>query len=264
MIARIMRLHWARLARRLARIARPDLALPFIPGRQETLSGREVWWIGHEGALFDDLADEPVDTDQDAVQFLIDSVAAAPGQIDVLAIGPLTNIATCLRQDSEFAHNVGRLIVMGGDFASHDRVAEHNFHCDAVAAQEVFASSLPITAVGLDVTTQIALGQPEIDRIESAGPLGVALRAEIEQFWRFHGTAWNNPHDPVAALTILRPELFEKQPRQIGIRGEGEQAGLAVTDQNSTSADVVTSLDRAAVVEEIVARILAAASAPAA
>lgn len=248
----------ARLARRLVRLADPGTNIAFVPGARETLSGRDVWWPGHEGALFDDLADEPVDEAGDAVQYLTDTVATDPGQIDVMAIGPLTNIALCLRRDPGFAHNVRRLVVMGGDFAVGDRIAEHNFSCDAVAAHEVFNSDLNITVTGLDVTAQVALAQPEIERIETAGPLGVALRAEIEQFWTFHGQPWNNPHDPVSALTLLRPDLFGRDRQHVHILTDGDKPGL-VASRTTTgrTADIVTELDRAGVVREIVDRIVA-------
>ncbi len=243
----------ARLARRLARIARPDLAIPFIPGAGETLSGREVWWPGHEGALFDDLAEEPVDESLDAIAYLIETVAAAPGEIDVLAIGPLTNIALALRLDPGFARNVRRVVVMGGDFAA-ERVVEHNFRCDTVAAREVFDSELDLVVTGLDITTQVALRQPEIDAIEGARALGRALRDEIAQFWRFHGKPWNNPHDPVAALSVITPELFRLEPRDVVISSDGLSDDHAPTRRTR----VVRALDAEAVTAEVVQRIVAA------
>lgn len=253
----------ARMARRLASIAGPEVDIPFVPGARETLSGRAVWWPGHEGALFDDLADEPVDPGGDAVSYLVETAAANPGQVDVLAIGPLTNIALCLRRDPDFARNVRRVVMMGGDFSADRRIVEHNFRCDATAAREVFDSDLRITVAGLNVTTQLALAQPEIDRIQAAGPLGVALRAEIEQFWQFHGKPWNNPHDPVAALTLLRPDLFGVQSQTVRILAEGDQAGLVVSDPGQGRVvEVVTDLDCAGVVHEIVERIVAAAASP--
>jgi purine nucleosidase len=243
----------ARLARRLARIARPDLAIPFIPGARETLSGREVWWPGHEGALFDDLAEEPVDESLDAIAYLIETVAAAPGEIDVLAIGPLTNIALALRLDPGFARNVRRVVVMGGDFAT-ERIVEHNFRCDTVAAREVFDSELDLVVTGLDITTQVALRQPEIDAIEGAGAFGRALRDEIAQFWRFHGKPWNNPHDPVSALSVITPELFRLEPRDVVISSDG----LSDDHAPSRRTRVVRALDAEAVTAEVVQRIVAA------
>lgn len=251
----------ARLARRLARLARPRIAVPFIPGAEATLSGREVWWPGHEGKLFDDLADEQVDSGRDAVGFLVDTVAAAPGQVDVLAIGPLTNIALALRRDPSFARNTRRLVLMGGDFAAEGRIAEHNFRCDATAAREVFESGLDILVTGLDVTTRVALAQGEIDRIERAGRFGAALRAEIEQFWRFHGKPWNNPHDPVAALAGIRPDLFAARKARVRVLDAGEHPGLVEDSGDAGAVRLVDGLDEARVVDEVVARIAAAGAA---
>ncbi len=249
----------ARLARRLARFARPQITVPFIPGAEATLSGREVWWPGHEGKLFDDLDEEPVASDRDAVDFLVASTAAAPGRVDVLAIGPLTNIALALRRDPAFARNTRRLVVMGGDFAAEGRIAEHNFRCDATAAREVFESELDILVTGLDVTTRVALAGEEIERIERAGAFGTALRAEIEQFWRFHGKPWNNPHDPVAVLAGLRPDLFATRSSGVTILDSGEHPGLAIdTPDAEGTVRIVSGLDEQRVVDEVVDRITAA------
>lgn len=248
----------AKLARRLVRLANPEVSIPFVPGSARPLSSRDVWWPGHEGTLFDDLADEPVETGCDAVSYLIDTVAAHPGDIEVLCIGPLTNIAQCLRQDSQFACNVRRLTLMGGDFSPHGRTAEYNFAADAVAAKEVLESDLRLTIVGFDVTTQIRLTPLETDQIGKAGPLGAALRAEIERFWGFAGHPWNNPHDPIAAMTLLRPDLFGHEERSVRIAAEGSQPGLAIEDGSARrSARIITSLDKAAVRHEIVRRIVA-------
>lgn len=248
----------ARLARRLARLARPEIDIPFIPGIQQTLSGREVWWPGHEGALFTDLNQEPVQDSLDAIDYLTTTVAARPHLVDILAIGPLTNIAHCLRRDASFARNVGRLFVMGGDFTRPDhRLIEHNFRCDAVAAHEVFASDLTVIVTGLDVTTQVRLADPEIAAIGSAGPLGRTLKAEIEQFWKFHGKAWNNPHDPVAALTLLQPDAFTSSSMRLSIVNEGSQEGLAVSaeDPMLSRTKVVTGINIETVTTGIISRI---------
>lgn len=249
----------ARLARRLARIARPDFAVPVIPGAGHTLSGREIWWPGHEGALFPDLDQEPVDTTRSAVDFLVETVGAAPGTVDILAIGPLTNIALALRADPGFARNVGTVYIMGGDFAAEGRKAEHNFRCDSVAAREVFDSELNIVVAGLDITEQIALADVDVAAIESAGEIGVALKKEIAQFWTFHGNQWNNPHDPISALTLIAPELFTAEPRRVTISIDGDEGFSDDEPRPESRVRVVTRVDADATREHIVRRIAAAA-----
>lgn len=197
----------ARLAAKLLTLARVPRSIPCVPGLRQPLSGRAIWWAGHEGQAFVDLAEQRIDTSMSAPEFLVEQTQARPGEIDVVAIGPLTNIASAVRMDAEFATNVRSLIVMGGHFTD-DTVGEHNFKCDATAAAEVFACGANMVVTGLDVTTQVRLDSEEVRRIADSGPLGDALGQEIKTWWAFHGNEWNNPHDPVTALTLLDPEAF--------------------------------------------------------
>ncbi|MEV0838285.1 nucleoside hydrolase [Actinocatenispora sera] len=171
----------ARLAARLARLAGREVVA--VAGQREPLSGRDVWWAGHEGGSFDDLGDEPISAG-DGVDFLVDTVRSAPGEIDLVAIGPLTNVAAAVRADPRFAGTLRHLYVMGGRFGHAPdggpgpRTAEHNFRSDATAAHLVHAAGIRSTTTGLDVTTTVRLGRAAVDRIGAAGALGAALRAE--------------------------------------------------------------------------------------
>ena len=180
-------------------------SVPVHAGARTTLSGREVWWAGHEGALHDDLDHERYDSDQ-AVRFLVNTILASPGEIDLIAIGPLTNIAHAIAEDPRFAESVRHLWIMGGAFGSDE--TEHNFRSDAVAARAVFTAGIPTTVTGLEVTRQIHIGAPELQRIAHSGTLGQLVQSEIEQWWKFWDTEWNVPHDPVTVLTLTQPELF--------------------------------------------------------
>jgi purine nucleosidase len=248
----------ARLASRLIQLARGPHAVPVVPGAEAALSGRPVWWAGHEGKAFDDLDSQPISARRDAARFLVETVAARPGEIDLLAIGPLTNVANALALDPGFATNLRHLYIMGGHFGSPQPSAEHNFVCDAVAARAVFASPLPITVTGLEITTQVQLGAPELEQIATAGSLGAALEREISQWWRFHGHAWNNPHDPIAALTRLSPQLFHASDYEVEIVSAGDSLRRPPTGR---SASVVDGIDVAAVSQQIVRSITRAGAA---
>ena len=246
----------AQLTRRmLAGSHQPDI--PVFAGRAEPLSGRDVWWAGHEGVLHEGLDRETFE-ERDAVDFLVDTVAAAPGEVDILAIGPLTNIAEAIRRSPAFVDEVRHVYVMGGDFRAANRVAEHNLRCDAVAAREVFGSRLPMTVAGLDVTTRVQLAPEHVARIRAAGAVGRFLDAEIAQWWRFHGTQWNNPHDPISALTLLQPDLFTLRDADVDIELAPGDEGFARDAAASRRTRLVTELDVPAVMEAIVARIEAA------
>src|SRR5262245_9922116 len=94
-----------------------------------------------------------------AIDFLVRTVMQNPGQVTILAIGPLTNIAIAMRMEAKFASNVKQLVIMGGAIASlpdgggnHTPNAEFNFYVDPEAAQIVLRSGIPIVLSPLNVS----------------------------------------------------------------------------------------------------------------
>jgi purine nucleosidase len=219
----------ARIARRLARLAGHD-GLAVAAGAERPMSGAEPWWAGFEGQLYSDLGGEVFMEDVTAAEFLTQTAADIPGELEVVAVGPLTNIATAIRTDPAFVGNVRRVFVMGGRFDTREQ-AEHNFTCDAEAAAEVFASGIPVTVVGLEITTQPRIGPVQLATIAAAGALGRQLEAEVHQWWQYTEHQWNHPHDPLAVLAMLRPDLVSATtPVRVRIEPAGEQAGLSVAE----------------------------------
>ncbi|BCW49960.1 nucleoside hydrolase [Arthrobacter sp. StoSoilB13] len=157
----------ARLAKRFGKLSGRDIAV--YQGIASPKSGREVWWPGHEGSLHEGLPQEIIES-EDAVAYLVREVANHPGEIDVMAIGPLTNIAAALEADPAFERNVRHLWIMGGAFGTGE--TEHNFRSDDQAARTVFASSLNITVTGLEVTRQVEMRRDQLELIAAGRPAG--------------------------------------------------------------------------------------------
>lgn len=244
----------ARLAKRVARLAGRDV--PVVAGESQPISGREVWWAGHEGALYEDLESETVEG-TDAVAHLVETVLADPGGVDVVAIGPLTNIAAAIRRDPRFAAAVRHLWIMGGSFTTDE--PEHNLRSDTTAAEIVFGSGIPITVSGLDVTRRVTIGGDALARIAESGSLGALIDAEVRQWWEYWSTEWNVPHDPVTVLTLTEPELFEFSPAgAVTIEGTGEDAGVSRFQPGAGVVRITTGLDAVAVAERIVEGIVGA------
>jgi purine nucleosidase len=248
----------AQLARRYGVLAGRELAV--VPGVAEPVSGREVWWAGHEGTLHDDLDRETISAGS-APERLVARLREHPGELDVAAIGPLTNLAAALALEPEAARWIRHLWVMGGSFG--DEVSEHNFKSDDVAAQTVLTAGIPTTITGLEITRQVTIESARLERIRAAGALGAALGADIEQWWAFWSETWNVPHDPIAVLTLSRPELFTfSAPGRITIAVGGDQAGHSTfTPDPSGTVRIVTGVDAEQVAEEITARIVTAGEA---
>lgn len=250
----------ARLARRLCRLSGRPVP-PVVPGSRETLGHLPVWWAGHEGVGFPDLETETVDDDVDAVELLIRSAASRPGGLDVVAIGPLTNVALALSAEPSLVTSLRHLYLMGGRFddPQGDHPPEHNFKCDPEAAAAVFASGIPLTVIGLEITGQVRLEEADVQQFSGRGRFGEALAAEIARWWSFTGSRANVPHDGLAVLTMLTPELFGFEQRSIRIEDSGPSAGRCLFDEyHGRPVRVVTSVDADAARYALVKRMAAA------
>lgn len=183
-----------------------DRQVPTFMGNDKTISGREVWMSGSEGKNVESL-DSFIPQDTSAVDFLIKAVTDQPQSIDVIAIGPLTNIARAIQSFSDFEKKVKRVWIMGGDFTQSK--VEHNFKCDIDAARIVLESSIPITILDLPSSQKTIIGMQEIEQIRNAPVFGTLLYSEILSWIEPRNQDWTIPHDPIAALSLLAPEFFE-------------------------------------------------------
>ena len=231
--------------------------LPVRAGAGEPLSGAEVWWAGHEGTLLGDLSTAPttaVSGPGDAADWVARTAAGAPGEVDLLAIGPLTGVAVALRRHPGLARELRSLVVMGGRWDGGAEEGEHNLRSDAVAAAEVLTCGAPTLVVGLEVTQQVQLGADDVERIAAAGPLGAALAAQVHQWREFWGERWGVPHDPVTALLLCQPDLLELGPPG---RAEVDDRGVSVHVPDPAGAvRVATGVDAPGAAAAVVERVL--------
>ena len=103
-----------------------------------------------------------------SVKVICDEVRAAPGEVTIVATGPLSNIAAALQQQPDLASLVGHLIILGGTLAGPGNVtaaAEFNIYCDAEAARAVFRSPITKTLIPIDVTSRIMLDLDLLEKI---------------------------------------------------------------------------------------------------
>jgi purine nucleosidase len=95
-----------------------------------------------------------------------------------------------------------------------------------VAARIVFDSGIPVTAIGLDLTLRISLTERELPYItQLPNGLGPQLEKQIRIWWNYLGVKHNHPHDPLAALAMVRPDFFSFQQCDIRAKVEQELAG---------------------------------------
>lgn len=191
--------HRARHALHLLRLLGRD-RVPVRTGAAIPSSGRPIWPLP-DGAR----DDEPIPPG--AVDTLIDVVRSAPGEVTVVAIGPLTNIAAAIERDPAWTPSLRRLIVMGGDFT--DGRAEHNVATDPDAARTVFESGAAALHIGSDVTTTVPFDEADLDVVAAAdGPPAAMIDQQARAWWNHTGRTSSHPHDALAVLAMLEPRLF--------------------------------------------------------
>jgi purine nucleosidase len=193
----------ARLASALCRNA--GRQVPIYPGAANPLIGPSVQQPPPQAAVLDRWEHDTSFPNESAVEFLRRMIRAHPGEVTLLTIGPLTNVALLFAADPGIPSLLESLVSMGGSYANESPEPEWNLHCDPQAAAQVFGTSgLVHRAVGLNVTSRVRLPVDEfLRRCETP-----ALRpvADMAQSW-FADRSGVVFHDPLAAATIFEPEV---------------------------------------------------------
>ena len=181
---------------------------------------------GLGGIQFPEPTTKPVA--ETATQLIRRLVHASPQEIGIIAIGPLTNIATAFREDPELPRLIPNLTIMGGSLSGGNisPAAEFNIYVDPEAAQIVFRSGVPLTMVGLDVTRRAMLREDDIQRMEtSKKPEGRAAgkiaRASMNQLRKNSATGGPAMHDSLAVGTFINPGVVTLESLFVDIETAG-------------------------------------------
>ncbi|MBS1965489.1 MAG: nucleoside hydrolase, partial [Chloroflexi bacterium SZAS-1] len=125
-----------------------------------------------------------------AVDSIIREIMAHPGEVTLVAVAPLTNVAVALRKEPRIIQNVREVIIMGGALRADGNttsLAEFNFYVDPHAAHIVLESGLPITLVPWDITKDVLLVQEDIDRMMAVSSPITRFIADATRFYiEFH------------------------------------------------------------------------------
>jgi inosine-uridine nucleoside N-ribohydrolase len=175
--------------------------------------------------------------DESAVSFIVRTVMAQPGQVTIVAIGPLTNIAQAIRAEAEFARNVKRLVIMGGAVAllpdgagNITPNAEFNFWVDPEAAQVTLRSGIPIELSPLNVSRKSALTRDWYEKMVAIDTpltqllrdtLGMRFAAEPDRTWLMY--------DQIAMASVIDPSLVVSERLYVDVNiDHGISYGVSV------------------------------------
>ena len=200
-----------------------NIAAPVARGIGETLNPERThvgWPTGIHGEDGLGNIDVPAEIDlpldpRPAHRFIIETVRANPGEVTLVAVGRMTNLARALRDDPEIAALVKAVVIMGGAFDVPGNItpaAEANIHGDPEAADVVLTAPWPVTVIGLDVTMKTVMTRAALADIAARGGAPARLLADISQFYvtfyEQHVDDGMVVHDSCACAYVVAPELF--------------------------------------------------------
>ncbi|WP_043525939.1 nucleoside hydrolase [Litchfieldella xinjiangensis] len=208
---------------------------------------------------------------QSAAEFIVDTVNARPGEVTLVAVGPLGNLAAALQLDPGIIDKVKHVVIMGGSIKEGGNVtpvAEANIFNDPHAASRVLTAGWPLTMVGLDATHRCVLNPDHMEAIAAGqGELGKVLAGSYAFYAEFYRGALGIdgccPHDSCALAWLIKPELFTTTKGHLTVVTDGDAEGQTVfapagrpfidSRWNRTpTVEVCTGADGGAIVEWIV------------
>ena len=188
---------------------------------------------------YPELSIEPSNS-ENAIDVLLKGAQEYGESLTIVALGPLTNIATALQKDAQTMKKIGRIIIMGGAVKVPGNIspsAEFNFFVDPHAAQVVMESGIPLTLVGLDVAMKAPLPREFVEQNLQKHPSKITqfiadCTGIYMGFYRdnegFHGCYL---HDPLALAVAIDPSLVKTQSLYMMVETEGRfTKGLSLAD----------------------------------
>ena len=191
-----------------------------------------------------------------AVDAIARTVLDRPGELTLIALGPLTNVAQALRREPKLADEVAEIIVMGGAVEAPGNVtghAEFNIYNDPAAAEVVFDSGTQVTLVGLDVTEQVAVSREDEPWIEGDSASASLARRLLAAWFALHPD--RGPyglHDPLAVAAAVDPTLLSCRQGEVGVEvRQGDRLGKTTASYGPGPVRVALGVDAARAVSLI-------------
>jgi inosine-uridine nucleoside N-ribohydrolase len=182
-----------------------------------------------------------------AVEFMRRTIRARPGEVTLLSIGPLTNVALLFATDPDVAGLLKSWVSMAGAFGSTGgRDSEWNSACDPLATSIAFrAEGVEHRHIPLDVTLQCSISAADVRAAFKGELLSTVLDMAADWFQQRDHIVL---HDPLAAMTILRPDLCEYQRGRVSV--EPATGKTSFVQDASGPDEVAVAVDASAAIEE--------------
>ncbi len=190
---------------------------------------------GLDGPVFEELRIKA--QPEHAVNYLIRTLMESDGDITLVPVGPLTNIAMAILLEPRIVNKIRQIVLMGGAVGIGNTTpsAEFNIYVDPEAAHIVFSSGVKITMMPLDLTNTALADESVIERMRNIGNKAGKLFADIMSF-TLHSQAVNGlsagpVHDVTAVTYLVAPDLYETVDAYVQIDlSKGPSYGRTVCD----------------------------------
>jgi len=174
-----------------------------------------------------------------AVRFLINHVMEHPGEITLITLAPLTNIATAILLEPRFIENLKALLMMGGLFFPSNMgfpflQAEFNFSRDPKATQIVLSQDIETTIIGLDLTTKVLFKEPHFNALKMGNTQITNYLTKKIKSWLFLNKLLMggfNPHDPLCVAYLLNRSLYRIIKASVEVEVVKERKNPAFIDK---------------------------------
>ncbi|MBA2680503.1 MAG: nucleoside hydrolase [Ktedonobacteraceae bacterium] len=252
----------ARLAAYLLRLfGREDI--PVAAGRAMPLQVRHSPSGTPQAAAVPPTAVFPALSNLPGPDLIIQTASKYTGQLVLICIGPLTNVATALVSSPEISTAIRSIVLMGG--SSGVPLPDWNIRSDVRAAQIVLRSGIPITMMGLNITLRCPMRATDVARLSHSRTVHGQLLSELLEIWQQHRPRWHLPypylHDPLTVAALCSPSHFRFHQTKVKVLDQGILQGFTVPYLSSgEQVDIVTSISTDGAREWIMQRLLAPTS----
>ena len=233
----------AKQSKALVDIANKDI--PVFVGEVYPLNGQITGFQMDTGDLatiipcqYDSSMDN-LKVNDNAVDAIIRLAKENSGELIIIAIGAMTNVAKALQKDSSIAKDVKAIYQMGGWFTNY--APEWNIICDPEACDVVYRSNIPVYATGLDVTLQCPLDGSLLDNLrKSEDPITKTIFVWLDRWFDYFHFEKSILHDPLCITSLLDENVLKFSPKYVKVVLEGEKrAAMLVSETPQEGYNVI-------------------------
>ncbi|MFW6013160.1 MAG: nucleoside hydrolase [Candidatus Bipolaricaulota bacterium] len=218
--------------------------IPVCSGAEKPLLGDQVQTEAPQADLLKDRGLDYSFRNNRAVRFMREALSKNPGEVTILAVGPLTNVALLFALERNLPNLAKRVVMMNGCFS--EKKIETNASLDPHAAAIVYGSEIQeLWSIGFDVTRQCSVNREWMMEVFFQGQSNL-LEDLVRSWWDGHEHM--ALHDPLAAATIFRPDLcsYSKHGVEVELCEDGWKGRTSLVEPaNNISTKIATGVDRA-------------------